>query len=324
MNNTNTPRLKVPLGSVAHQKATSFAVQQITPQKGKRTYLNTLAVYAVHSYLKWLQIETDLSSGDSWNLARGCLFDVADLVIPNIGKLECRPVLPGQTTISLPIEATIDRIGYIAVQFDEDLNEVQLVGFIQAEDIGEREEIPITDFQSIDTLLDYLRNRIVQSQAPPLPTSITVNLSQWFSNIFENDWQSASTLFATASQSSGVRNTNPLLAEMFSSPLSVSGGKLIDLGIQINQHPLALVVTVTPTADDQRRVLVQVYPMRNRGILPQGVELEVFNEDRTEAMDTISRASDNWIQIDFFASVGERFFTTVTFTGASLTQGFLV
>ncbi|HCF28306.1 MAG TPA: hypothetical protein DEV81_14145 [Cyanobacteria bacterium UBA11049] len=198
------------------------------------------------------------------------------------------------------------------------------MGFIQAEDIGEREEIPITDFQSIDTLLDYLRNRIVREQAPPLPTSITVNLSQWFSNIFENNWQSASTLFATASQSPGVRNTNPLLAEMFSSPLSVSGGKLIDLGIQINQHPLALVVTVTPTADDQRRVLVQVYPMRNRGILPQGVELEVFNEDRTEAMDTISRSSDNWIQIDFFASVGERFFTTVTFTGASLTQGFLV
>ena len=143
MNSTKTAGLTVPLGSLAHALARPFAAEQITPQKGKKTYLNTLAIYAVHTYLKWLQIETEISQGDSWHPLKRALFDVADLVIPGVGKLECRPVLPGETAFSLPPEVTEDRIGYVAVQFNERLNEVQLLGFVRAVDIYNTKQITI-------------------------------------------------------------------------------------------------------------------------------------------------------------------------------------
>ncbi|PHM06717.1 DUF1822 family protein, partial [Nostoc sp. 'Peltigera malacea cyanobiont' DB3992] len=75
------------------------------------------AVYAVHSYLKWLNIETALNQGDSWHRGLRAIFDVADLVLPGVGKLECRPVLPDEAAIVLPPIMTQERIGYVAVQF---------------------------------------------------------------------------------------------------------------------------------------------------------------------------------------------------------------
>ncbi len=58
MNTIQTRQITVPLGIEAHRKAQQFAAEQATPQKRKRVYLNTLAVYAVHNFLNWLKIET--------------------------------------------------------------------------------------------------------------------------------------------------------------------------------------------------------------------------------------------------------------------------
>ena len=96
MKTTEIP-LFVPLGTEAHRIARQFAVEQSTPQKGKRVYLNTLAVYAIHTYLKWLGIETDLNLSQSWEPTLTDAFDATDLFITPIEKLECRPVLPEQT-----------------------------------------------------------------------------------------------------------------------------------------------------------------------------------------------------------------------------------
>ena len=324
MNNTDMPYLNVPLSSVAHRIATEFAAQQFTPQKGKKTYLNTLAVYAVHRYLKWLQIETDLNSGDSWHPGLRCLFDVADLVIPNVGKLECRRVLPGESKISLPTEVTLDRIGYVAVQFNEYLNQVQLIGFIRAIDVADSEEISITDFQPLDTLLDYLRSHILQSARLTTP-SMPINISQWFENNFTDGWSQTKVLYAgQANEPISVRSTQPLIVDESNLTSGISGGKLIDLGIQIYQHPLALIITVVPITDRERNVLVQVMPNRGGGILPPGVGLKVSDDTGTYSMDTRSRESDNWIQIEFTAELREQFSVEITFDEASLTQYFLI
>lgn len=128
------PLSTVPLRHEAHRLAKQFATEQVTPQKGKQVYLNTLAVYAVHSWLKLLQIETDLGQGDSWHLGKRAFLDVADLVLPGIGRLECRPILPGETIFSLPLEVTDDRIGYVAVRISESLDEARLLGFVRAID----------------------------------------------------------------------------------------------------------------------------------------------------------------------------------------------
>ncbi len=70
---------------------------QPSTEKAEQVALNTFAVYAVHFYLKSLQVETDLQKSDSWNPEIHAILDVADLVVKGRGKLECRPVLPGAT-----------------------------------------------------------------------------------------------------------------------------------------------------------------------------------------------------------------------------------
>jgi hypothetical protein len=157
MKNIDKCELTILLSKQAHQDAHKFASQQSTPEKVKQVYTNTLAVYAVRHFLQWLGIETDLSAGDSWHPVIRCFNDMADLVIPDFGKLECRPVLPGQTAISIPPEVTEERIAYIAVQFQEQLNEVQLLGFYPAIDPqSPPKTIEISRLQPIETLIDYI------------------------------------------------------------------------------------------------------------------------------------------------------------------------
>ncbi len=157
MDTTKTNFLTMPLSRENHETARKFSVQQDTVEKGKQVYLNTLAILGVRSFLDWLGIETNLNAGDSWHSVVRCFQDVADLVIPNLGKLECRPVLSGQTVISLPPKVTEDRIAYIGVQFQEHLNEVQLLGFHPTIDPqAPPDEIEIASLQPIETLIDYI------------------------------------------------------------------------------------------------------------------------------------------------------------------------
>ena len=163
MNSTDTPLLTVPLGTEAHRIARRLAgeaMQLAAPAKrevGERVYLNALAVYAVHSYLKWLAYETDISQGDCWHPVVRSRWDVADLVIPGVGRLECRPVWEGEMALALPAEVTEDRIGYVAVRFGERLDQGKLLGFAPAVDtFNPPNQLALADLQSLDDLINYL------------------------------------------------------------------------------------------------------------------------------------------------------------------------
>jgi len=167
MNTAQEPYITVPLDRESHTMAEKFAAQQATPKLGKQVYLNTLAVYAVHSYLNWLRIPTDLPGSDSWHPELQVLSDVADLLIPGIGKLECCPVLPRETSFLRYSEITEDRIGYVAVQFGEILDQVKLLGFVRQ--IGE--QIPLTNLQPLEILLDYISDLIDQKLSSNVPVN---------------------------------------------------------------------------------------------------------------------------------------------------------
>lgn len=157
MEGTNNLYLTIQLTKKAHQDAREFCSQQANSQKVKQVYINTLAVHAVDDFLQWMKIKTDLEAGDSWHPVIRCFNDVADLVIPDLGKLECRPVLPGEKVIILPPEVTEDRIGYVAIQFQEQLNEVQLVGFSPVLEPSQTiNTLEVASLQPIENLINYL------------------------------------------------------------------------------------------------------------------------------------------------------------------------
>lgn len=319
MNSIETPRLTVPLGSEAHAIARQFSAEQATPQKGKKTYLNTLAVYAVHSYLKWLQIETDLSQGDSWHPSSRALFDIADLVLPDCGKLECRPVLPGETTFSLPPEVTEDRIGYVAVQFSERLTSVQLLGFVRAIDTSNPpQQLLIAELQPLDVLLDCIPVNVIDEQ--PV-------LSRWLVNNFSAGWQTVEALFSTEAEelAFSFRSVDTLREIKPNEPaVGVTGGKLIDLGTQLASSLVALIVAIAPVADDKMDISVRVYPAGGEICLPPSLQLIVLDESGATCMEAQARNADSWMQLEFSGEPGEPFSVKLALGDVSITEYFVI
>ncbi len=194
--------LPMPITQQERQLAEQFASQQRHPQRHEQVYLNTLAVLAVRDYLKIIDIETDLTQCDSWNPVMRLFSDAADLYITGLGKIECRPIKSrhqsqdnGNQNSSahlpevcpVPIEAMAERIGYIAVEIDEEQKEARLLGFSPTADAG---ELVLSELHSLDDFLTHLED-LYESK---------VNLNQWLANVFRPDWQPFETVFETQEQ----------------------------------------------------------------------------------------------------------------------------
>lgn len=215
--------LEIPLGIEAHRFASKFAAEQTTNEKSKQVYLNTLAVYAAHRYLKWLGIETNLNKSDCWQPILRNKWNVADLIIPEIGTLECRPVLPGETTITLPPEVTENRIGYLAIQFSDRLEKVQLLGFAKAA----VEVLEISHLLSLDNLIDAIPH-------PPPKKQSLVNLANWSEGIFDEIWLPVEE----------VLNPKIFAFKLPNRDEKIERAKKIDLGILIDGQQVALLISI--------------------------------------------------------------------------------
>lgn len=156
-NNNQSSPIIINLDQSVHQLAKKFASEQPSREKFKQVYLNTLSIYAVKPFLDWVEIPTDVESSDACQNIIRYFQNTADLVIPDLGKLECLPVLPGQTVINLSVEVTEDRIGYVAVQFTESLEQATLLGFTPALDPEQNiNQIALSDLQPMEEIVDYL------------------------------------------------------------------------------------------------------------------------------------------------------------------------
>ena len=298
-------KIEVPLGKEAHRFARKFAMEQATLKKRKQVYLNTLSVYAVRCYLNWLGIESDLSQSDSWNLILRNKLDVADLLIPEVGRLECRPVLPGEKSIALPTEVRRDRIGYLAVQFNEELDSVKLQGFAPI-----AAQFRLTSLQDLDVLIDCLN--------PKRP----VRLSQWLQSTFNDGWQTIEALLKPEqidwAFSYGASRSSRLA--------SISRAKQIDLGSaadELDNHQAILAVTLVPETDRQMDVLIQIHPATGQTHLPPHLQLKIVDETGKTFTATASHA-DRCIQQRFMSDFGECFSLQLTLGAASITENFSI
>ena len=325
MNNIES-YITVPIGQKAHFTAEQFAIQATSPDKGRQVYLNTLAVYAVHDYLDWLQIESDLEQSDSWCPGIQNLADVADLVLTNIGSLECRLVLPEETSFVIPPQATENRIGYVAVRLNESLDRAELLGFLGAIAPSERvRQIPLTRLQPIDVLLERIP---VTARIANDADKRAVNLSRWLKNIFEDGWLTVEALFdsQTANPALSVRSKSKLRnLDANNLTNAVARGKSIDLGIQLAGQKVALVVTSQPV-EDEIEIRLQLYPIEQFRSLPPNLQLIVLDETGAgiPGLQVQARSADDCIQLEFTGAVGERFNVVIALEDVSITEEFQI
>jgi Protein of unknown function (DUF1822) len=301
LSNTEQLTFKVQLSFEAHSLAQKYSKLQSSLQKAKQVYLNILSVYAVDFYLQCMGFETDWPGSDSRNPLMLKLLDLADLDVKQFGKLECRPVLPDQTFCYIPPDVWQDRIGYVAVQLNPSLKEATILGFTK----NPLPEFPLIQLQSLDDFLAYL-SRIRQ---PKL-----VNLRNWFESSFEEGWQTIKELFTTEQFE---------FAQSFRSSVSIARGQQIDLGMQLAEQNLALVVTLPPEPDSEIDITVQVHPLGNKNYLPKGLILSVLDESASVILEAESRDEDNFIQLALIAEKGDEFSIKITLGEATIIQTFL-
>ncbi|GET44334.1 DUF1822 family protein [Microseira wollei] len=364
-NLSETLTFTLPLGSNAHALAKQFWRQQSDSQKAKQVYLNTLAVYAVNFYLNCMGIKTNWSASYSCNSIRQILADVADLEIPHVGLLECRPVLPKMQAIDIPPEAWSDRIGYVAVQLDESLRMATLLGFSETAGTG---ELAVEQLQSLEDLLAHLTAKTSQSticiprqepgnepqepgnepqepgnepqepgnepqepgNEPQEPgneprqepgNEPKIQLSQWLENIFEIGWQSIETILGAEQQNLAFS----LRSNSHSLNSSIKRAKLIDLGLQLGNRSLALLVAITPETEQKVGILVQLHPMEGETYLPPNLKLSMLSESGEILQEVESRSVDNYIQMKRFRGLpGESFAIQLTFGEVSVTEDFVI
>ena len=320
LQDTENIAVPLPITSEARKIAHNFAARQATEQKAERVLYNSLAVLTVKGYLEMLGIATDLSKSDSWNLVMQACDDVADLEIVDLGKLECRPLKSSDTSCHMPMEVWDFRLGYVAVRIDDSLKQAKLLGFVAQ---VATEELTISDLEPVEALIDRLHDLRASSANSP------VNLKQWFNNIFTPSWSTVESLLSPEQLTTawGFRNTQLLASnsqELEKTKNSVRRAKLIDLGIQLRDRQVVLLVEITPEENGSTAVTLQVHPSPTDIYLPETLILKVIESSGEVFMQAQARSKDNFIQLQFSGQSQESFIVKIVLDKAELTEKFQI
>lgn len=310
--------LQLPITNQARSLANQFSETQLTPEKADQVRLNTLAVWVMNDYCQMMDIPTELEQSDSWNPVLRMMANVADLTLPGLGQLECRPVRAEAQTCTIPPEVWDQRLGYVVVEMDDRLQTACLLGFTPA---VTEVEFSLSQLQPLEALLDYL-----YALRQPSAIAAVVNLSQWLNNTFDAEWQRVESVLNPdrLSLAMGFRNASVASSrEPEPSPSGLSRAKQIDLTVQLRLQQVILVVNVQPAAPDRAHIGLQVHPAGQPFLSPD-LELAVLEPSDVVFMQAQSRQADNYIQLQFSGSPGERFKVRIRLEDTDYLEEFVI
>ena len=298
----------VPLSFESHAIAQELVSEIHNQEKRQQVYLNSLSVYTVNNYLCCMGFETDYSESDSRYPFAVQLMNVADLIVKDIGKLECVPVLAETEVVEISPEVWEDRVGYIFVELNNSLKEAKILGFIPKA----RDKVVLSQLDSLEDVLVYLTElEVVESKQDEI-TSHIISFRQWLDGIIDSSWQKLDELLKPQQ-----------LGLAFKNELSITRGQKIDLGMHLDKISVALVMKVTSESDNEEvDILTQVYPVGEMA-LPEGIKL-IIGDETGVGLEVVSRQDDNWIQSEFSAESGERFSITVIYGDSEVKKEFEV
>lgn len=294
---------QVPLSLKAHHTAKKIAVAC----HKKQAYLNLLAIYAVDVFLNTQNIATDTAQGDSHNPALLKLIDfpelVADLCLENGDRLECRPVLPGDSHLAIPPETQASRLVYLGVQLDDSLRRATILGFIEAATVREN-RVPLSALRSLDELPSLLNRSQTRS---------VTNLAAWLSGTLDAGWNAPESLWGAQTPAWATRRDT-----------GRRGAKLLDLDMALNCQRVVLFVALVPVEGNRLSVRIQVRPDLQATQLPPELALALVSQGKV-LRSVRSRDADSLIQLPRFqVSPGEGFQVRVSLGEVELVEEFVI
>lgn len=308
-----------PISTVARRLAEKWSKQQITPEKRQQVLLNTLSVSFVDFYLRCMGFTTELEASDSWDPVQQTLMDIADLSIKNLGKLECRPVQKAEDFVYIPPEVQSNRIGYVAVEIDKSLCSAKLLGFIKEVSI---DNLPINQLQPLEELLKYLEDLASTKLKNTISSEKKqVNLTKWFENIFNEDWQEIESIFFAKSVWQFRSSEEDLSQNLIN---SIERAKLIDFGIKANGESVGIIVNVSRHENnfDDLNIIVSLHPGNENQYLPPLLHVMILDEEGTAVMEAKAKNDNKKIALEFSASSGDCFSIKIVLGDFSTLESF--
>ncbi|HEY9729813.1 MAG TPA: DUF1822 family protein [Chroococcales cyanobacterium] len=226
---------------------------------------------------------------------------------------------------------------YVVHEVSEEQELVTVRGFCRYDElIRERHHYPIQDgyYQLPLAFLDAEPNhllfycRSLQPAAIALPistsspgksfltalTQTTTTLTQWLQGTFDESWQTIDQLINTEAY---------LSLSTRSMESGAKRGKLINLGVQLGQQAVALLVNVTSEEKGKLGVLVQLHPTGEAQYLIPDLKLSLRLQTGQTLQEVTARSQDNYIQLKpFKGSPGTRFSVAIHLDSEMVEENF--
>ncbi len=167
--------------------------------------------------------------------------------------------------------------------------------------------------------------RLGQDVAVAAPKPVQIDLGRWFQTVFEVGWQSLDTLLDTDSGSLAFNFRRRNLAVNEVRKISIEGIKLIDLGMELGNQSVALLIGLTPETEQRVGIRVQLYPAGGQTYLPPNIRLALLSHSGATLQEYRSRLQDNLVQLKrFTCPKGKGFSIQVTLNNFSIQEDFII
>jgi len=172
---------------------------------------------------------------------------------------------------------------------------------------------------------ELYERRLGQFVAAAVHKQTSINLGQWFQEVFEAGWQSLDTLLNTGSGNLAFsfRQSRPSVTEV--RKVFVEGTKLIDLGMELENQSVALLVGLAPETEQRVGIRVQLYPAGGKTYLPSNIKLILLSQSGATLQEYKARTQDSLIQLKrFTCPMGKCFSVKVALDNFSITEDFVI
>jgi Protein of unknown function (DUF1822) len=125
-------------------------------------------------------------------------------------------------------------------------------------------------------------------------------LGKWLQDIFEESWYAIDVLVSPEANL-GFSTRNVIMP--------TRRGKLINLGMQLGNKNVALLVNITEEPEDKIGVLIQLHPTCGDKYLPSNITLKLLSKTGKTLQEVQARYQDNYIQLKPFKGESEKCFS---------------
>lgn len=308
-NSKNNLTFAVPLTAKFKKHAQQLSNLVSHPEKQQQIYYNTLAVLAVNFYCQCLEIDTNIEDSSSFDQLKIILYNTAELDLPKLGKIECRPFLPKDRTVTIPKETWTNRIGYVAVKIDEAHRQAIITGFMP---IITQEKLEIEKWRAIAHFRDYVN----QLKDSPKQTQ----LSQWLENILEPEpgWENIADTIINPLDLQPAWNSRQIPIKANNNSLRkqpIKQTKQLELG----EHQIGLCIGFISSDSPELDICIAVYSAGNEIYLPDDLELAIIDAAGVSILHDIARENQQ-MQMEFGVMSGENFMLKLTLGVLSITE----